>query len=325
MAFDVGGISAWTDEISDRAQILLTPILGAPSAQYFDKYKDITGNTIKLPRLENTPYAQAGTACGFTSSGTTTITQLSLTTSAIKVQEKLCLQDLETYFTKAWLKSGSSPETAEIMDIVLKRKLAQVSKKLEQQAWAGKTTYTNDTFWKQLNGLIHQVDNAGDEIITSGGGAGTALTTANIRTVVEQMIFGDTPSAIADQELDLFMGYNHYNVLRQKLWQDNLFHYIPNSSEASSFSFKYPTSNVNIIAVPGLNNDLSPDAGGVQPTLTKNRMFLTYRGNFAQGFAAENDVNAFDVWYSKDNQELRMNMRFHIGYGIKDTNLVVAY
>src|SRR6266496_3757913 len=106
MSLDLGTINAWTNEISNKADFILKPILAAKTLQSLDeidKRKGIRGSSEKIPVLESTTPWQAGASCGFSTSGSTTVTQVSLTTVPIKIQEQICLQDLETYFSQSLL------------------------------------------------------------------------------------------------------------------------------------------------------------------------------------------------------------------------------
>src|SRR3990167_10876241 len=130
MAFSTSALTAWNNEIADRSKIILTPILAATSMEYLEKFNGITGENVKLPTFDTTAPAQAGTACGFTTSGSTTLDQFTMTTVPIKVQESICLQDLETFFTKQWLPGISQPDTYQIVDMWVQEKLKQITRKI---------------------------------------------------------------------------------------------------------------------------------------------------------------------------------------------------
>ena len=100
MAFSLGSLTAYVEE--NRADLAVKPITGSKIFDYIDVRQGIKSGE-KIPILESTAPAQAGASCGFTSSGTTTVTQTTLTTTYIKVQEALCLQDLEAYFSQKYL------------------------------------------------------------------------------------------------------------------------------------------------------------------------------------------------------------------------------
>lgn len=325
MAFDVTLLTAWTDEIADRSQWVVKPILGARTMDYIkDKRKGISGYSVAVPTFESTAPAQAGSACGFNTSGTTTIGQITLSTSPIKVNEEICIQNLETYFTQALLPDTSRPETFQLVDLWVNRKLAQISKKIEQTLWQAKTTYGNDTWLKQMNGYCHVVDNASDEITAT---AAADITTSNVLTIVEEMIFSKLPSIpqILDQEPIMFMGQDTFMLLQNKLLTSNLYHYTNSSSEFKKLEMYYPGTTIKIVAVPGLNASNTTDAGGSLPAAVQDRIFLTYADNLMLGYNAENDASSFDVWYSKDDDVLRLKWRAFLGVQVKHTDLVITY
>ena len=133
MAFDKSALSAWNDERNNSADWILKPILGGYGQKYItNKYFGIAGNNVKLPEIESTVLAQGGYGCGFTSSGTTTITQTTVTTVPYTVQEQVCVRDLHQYFTQQGLAGNSQPDTFQMMDIWVNRKLQRASQKLNQ-------------------------------------------------------------------------------------------------------------------------------------------------------------------------------------------------
>jgi len=90
------------------------------------------------------------------------------------------------------------------------------------------------------------------------------------------------------------------------------------------YKMKVFGTNVTLIGLPGLNNDNAVDTGSL-PTAVKERIIATYEDNLLIGMNAENDINDFDVWYSKDDRKLKFYTRFHLGVGIKYNDLVVQY
>lgn len=324
MAFDVSAISAWTNELGNKADFIMKPILAAKTLQTLtgiDKRKGITGNSIKIPTFESTTPWQAGASCGFTTSGTSTFNQITLTTVPVKIQEQICLQDLETYFTQGLLPDTSRPETFQLLDLWVNRKLQQMALQLESALWQGKTTYTNATHLKLFNGWIHQIDNASDEIAATQQ---ASITTSTVRGIMEEIAYTKIPAKIRNLNPVVVCGMDTFNIYMNKLMVDNLYHYDPTNKAQDNFSTQIFGTNVKLIGLPGLNNDNAVDTGAL-PTAVKNRVFATYEDNLLLGMNTENDINDFDVWYSKDDQVLKFMMRFHIGVGVKYTDLVVSY
>ena len=324
MAFDTSAITAWTDELGNKADFILKPILAARTLQTLtgiDKRMGIKGYTEKIPTFESTTPWQAGTACGFTTSGTSTFTQISLTTKPIKIQEQICLQDLETFFTTKLLPSNDRPETFQLLDMWTGRKMEQAALQIESALWQGKTTYTNATHLKQFNGFIDTIDSAADEILAT---AQASISLSTVRTIIEEIAYTKIPSRIRSMNPVIVCGYDTFLIYLNKLMVDNLYHYDPTNTDLAGYKMKVFGTNVTLIGLPGLNNDNAVDTG-VLPTVVKNRIFATYEDNLLIGMNAENDVNDFDVWYSKDDQVLKFATRFHLGVQVKYTDLVVSY
>lgn len=319
MAFSLSALTAYVEE--NKADLIMKPITGSKIFDLIDVRQGIKSG-MKIPILESTAPAQSGAACGFTSSGTTTVSQTTLNTSYIKVQEALCLQDLEAYFTQKYLPSGSKEETTFLEADIINRKLANIASKVGQMIMQGGTTYTNDSYLKQLNGFISQIDTAGNAVAASQT---AALTTANIRTVVEEIIFQKLPLAISETGDEVvFLGVDNYRILLQKLMQDGAFFYQPSATNFTSNEITYPGTNVRVIGLNEMNSGNAVDTGSL-PTAVKNRILAGSLKNFVAGFDVRADLSDFDVWFSKDNQQLRFNCRFNIGCVNHFTDQIVQY
>src|SRR3990172_2171 len=225
MAFDTSAITAWTDELGNKADFILKPILAARTLQTLtgiDKRMGIKGYTEKIPTFESTTPWQAGTACGFTTSGTSTFTQISLTTKPIKIQEQICLQDLETFFTTKLLPSNDRPETFQLLDMWTGRKMEQAALQIESALWQGNTAYTNATHLKQFNGFIKTIDDAADEILAT---AQASITTSTVRGIMEEIAYDKIPSRIRTLNPVVVCGLDTFNIYMKKLIIDNIYHY----------------------------------------------------------------------------------------------------
>lgn len=334
MAFDVSGLSTWSQELSERKDWIIKVISGSTSLKYLTKFYGIQGQNQRIPQIESTAPAQSGYGCGFTTSGTTTISQKTITTVPFTVQEAICLRDLHQYFTLQTLPNTSLLETWQLADIWINRKLQQVSQKLGMAIWQGRTTYTNDTFLKLQNGFIRTIDNASDEIIITNGGAGTAITTSNVRTIFEEGIFNkDTGLLKVPQTLEknpiAFCGRDTFFTLRLKLMQDNLYHVPIGNADSPDGAYNqwemyYPGSTIKVVGIPELNSS-NPVETGSLPTAVTNRVVITYPENLWVGMNGEGDATEFRVWYSQDNDQLRFSLRGFVGVQVPFTDHVVTY
>ena len=324
MAFSLGALSAWTNELGDKSDFIMKSILSAKTIQALpgiDKRFGISGYTEKIPTLESTTPWQAGASCGFTTSGATTIDQISLTTVPIKIQESICLQDLETYAIHKLLPGSDRPETFQLLDMWVGRKMAQAALQLESAMWQAKTTYTNATHLKLFNGLIAVSDTAATAVAATQQ---ASITTSTVRGIIEEIAYTKIPSSIRDKSPVILCGYDTFNIYLNKLMVDNLFHYDPSNTDLANYKMNVFGTNVKLIGLPGLNNDNAVDTGAL-PTAVKNRLFATYEDNILMGFNAPQGMEDFKVWYSDDDQLLKFSTRFFFGCQIKYNDLVVQY
>ena len=318
MAIDVSGLTAYIEE--NKADLITKAITGSKIMDYVDIRQGIKG-TEKIPIIESTAPAQAGAACGYTSSGSTTITQTQITTTSIKVEESLCLKDLEGYFTQKWLKPGAKPDNVAIFADIMNRKIANIARKVGQMLVKGDTDYTNDTWLKRMNGFISTVDSASDEIVAT---AQASISSSTVRGIFEDIIFDRIPNEIIDQGVIVGCGYNVFRTLQNKLMVDNLFHYPAPGSDFDAMSMVYPGTKIKVVGMPDFSYD-GVDGGGVIPTAVQNRILAWEPKNFIVGMDTESDLKDFEVWYSQDNEQLRMRFRVRIGIGIHFTDQVVSY
>ena len=324
MAFDVTGISAWTNELADRSDWILKPILGADTLSKLPsitKLKNLKGFTDKIPTFETTTPWQSGAACAFTTSGTTTIAQLSFTTTPIQVNEQICLNDLDTYAFNQYVNKKGMDETFGLLDLWVNRKLAQTALQVESALWQAKTTYTNATHLKRFNGWISTLDTAGTAIAATQQ---ASITTSTVRGIIEEIAYTKIPSRIRSMNPVIVCGQDTFNIYRNKLMVDNLYHFDPTNDNMGGWSMNVFGTNVKLIGLVGLNNDNAVDTGAL-PTAVKNRIFATYQENLVLGFNAENDDKSFDVWYSKDDRVLKYMSRWYMGVGFLYPDLVVQY
>ena len=327
MAFDVSGLVAHIEENSlDFSTKALT------ASKIFDLGIDVregikAGTTVKLPIIEQTAPFYAASACAVNASGTTTPTQVSLTTTAIAVSPEWCLNDLEAYFTQMGLGKGANTDSFSAMNKIMDRLAAQVAKGVGMMLMQGKTTYTNDTRLKQLNGFLSIIDTAG----TAQNGNPTSITTAtgvttsNILSIVDGIIAAIPNRVFTSEMPTLIMGWNDYRTLCTALRNANAYNFY---TSAGDFEGKagliYPGTSVRIIPVADLNNDNEVETGTL-PTAVKNRMLAFNASNLVIGCDKKGDFEQFDVWYDKNTRKLKSYCRFSFGTTVKFYDEIVQF
>ena len=322
--FSLSGLAAYTDE--NRADIVTKSILGARTMGLIDVRAGIK-SAMKVPILDVTAPFQAGGCGAFNTSGTTTLTQTTITPVSLKLNMSFCPNELEAYFTQKYLKAGSlysgTYDSQDGIDnafftAITDRIQAYINKQVEAMLWLGNTATTADPNLKLMNGFIKTIDTAATAIAATPQ---ASITAALVQDIFEEIIFVKIPNAILNDNPAVFCSQEDFRLLILALAKKNLFHYSPTTAEYSGLEFMYPGSNVKIIAVPGLNSD----NGTGLPTAAKHRIFAGTANNFVVGVDLENDIKTFDLYYSKDNREVRMAMDFKLGVANHFTDQIVQY
>ena len=322
--FSLSGLAAYTDE--NRADIVTKSILGARTMGLIDVRAGIK-SAMKVPILDFTDPFQAGGCGAFNTSGTTTLTQTTITPASLKLNMSFCPNELEAYFTQKYLKAGSlysgTYDSQDGIDnafftAITDRIQAYINKQVEAMLWLGNTATTADPNLKLMNGFIKTIDTAATAIAATQQ---ASISSTTVQDIFEEIIFVKIPNAIINDNPAVFCSQEDFRLLILALAKKNLYHYSPTTAEYSGLEFMYPGSNVKIIAVPGLNSD----NGTGLPTAAKHRIFAGTANNFVVGVDLENDIKTFDLYYSKDNREVRMAMDFKLGVANHFTDQIVQY
>ena len=305
MGLDVSGLSVYTDE--NKLDLIKKSILEGRTLNYITVQPDIKSSaTINI--IDSTLVGQAG-SCGFNSDGTTVLSQRTIGVAPIKVNESICVDTLESYYTQKMMNAGSYNESIPFEQIYAEDKAEKIADMLESIVWKGDTAGAGNL--ALADGLLKVID-AEASVVDGNSGAvtvATGVTAANIIDVVDGMV-GAVPADIIDaDDLVLFMGYDAYRTYAKALRDANLFAY--DGSEGADFSQMVPGTNVKVIAVKGLNGT--------------TRMILSRTANLYVGTDLLNDAEQFSIFYSKDNDEVRFVAKLKIGTQIAFPEFVVEF
>jgi hypothetical protein len=319
MAFSFDTMTAYVEE--NRADLISKAILGAKTLGLGVDIRTGIKSTEKIPVLESTVPFQAA-ACSFTSSGTTTFSQVSIATVGIQFSEQLCLNDLNTYFTQKYLPAGANIDSLSIAQQIIDRKIAQVAKNVEQMIWQGKTTYTNSSVLKQMNGWLSTIDTAGTAVAATA----STLNSTNVLTIFDDVYSKVPAAAIANEPIVAFCGYDTFRILAAKITSTYGIYGSQYTTDNvwNNWELMYPGTNMKVVAVPGMNNDNAVDTG-VLPTAVKNRIIATYASNLVYGTDLQSDTENMEAWYSKDDRVWKLFGAFRAGVAVKFIDHVVQY
>lgn len=203
MSWSLSTLAAYT---KDNAEKLYTSaIVDAPTAALIAREGILlTGvkTAERIPTLTTDAVLQDGSTCGFNASGTTEISQRTVTVGAIKVQEEFCLIDLEAKFTQLMMQKGSLPEEmpGPIEAAFVEQKNNKIADKMEKALWKGDTLLTGNTDLKWFDGFIKIIDDAtGVANANAMSGTGTITATTGAATVAGVGTAFTTEVAVGDK------------------------------------------------------------------------------------------------------------------------------
>lgn len=305
MPFNLAGLADYTRE--HNLPLLRKSLFGSRTAELIKKAGTIqTGikSADALNLMDTDAVLQSGN-CEFNSSGTTTLTQRELKVADLKVNESLCPRDLEKKWTQHDVVSGSAPDAVPYEEVYTTRKADRVARQLENLIWKGDTSSGSDDFF---DGYIKHLDDA-DNYVTANANEETAITKANVEAIIDE-VYEEIPSdVIAEGDVHIFVGDDVYRKYVMALKDSNLFHFAP---DGSNLDFSFPAdARVTISAVYGLNGT--------------DRVVAGRANNFFIGVDLEDEEEKFELWYSKDNRQVRFAMDFKYGTQIAFPEQVVMF
>lgn len=304
MAYDYSTINPFVDETSQDF-ILKAVVTG----RTVDNVRLVTGVKGKqaIPILDNTVNVQYG-SCGFTSAGNVAIKQVEVEVEDLAVNDNLCPRNLEPLFMGMRMKAGS-PKEEPIGPMLAQSYVDAIRSNNEFEIWQGNKTSSPqvghiDGFLVKLLGESSRVKvEAGSPNFMEG-----PFTVDNIRTVIENLIL-DRPEELIDKPNQvMFISYANYQLYTSALRAANMYHY--SGENGSEYKLTIPGTEITMIATNGLKN--------------RDEIVLTYADNLIIATDLENEEEQFDIFWARENNEVRVIINFKLGTAITFPELVVT-
>jgi hypothetical protein len=315
MALSFSGLSTYTKQ--NVKPLLTSAVFGATTQKMIlDNGVVLTGvkGPTQIPLMDTDAFFQTD-ACGYSPSGTTTFSGRVLTPGKIKLEETICVKDLEQYFTLEALRAGSTYEEFQSADFAaayLAKKNARIASQLETAIWQGSTASTNANLnkFQGLQALI-----AGGSPVDANVSAYTGV--ATITTVTQSNVIAATegiykaiPAAIlAKGDAKIFVGDDWFRLLVMAYRAEKLFLYQAN--ETADRRFVLPATSVEVVGVNGLN--------------TTGDAYAMSLSNMVLGLDLVEEDQSYKLWWSEDQNEIRSRVAFKLGTQVAFTNEVVSF
>ena len=307
MSLNVGGLTAYVDE--NKMALIKKAVLGGRTLQFINVQPDIKSSaTINI--INSDLVAQAG-ACGWSEDGTTILSQQVLAVCPLRVNEAICLDTLETYYTQKMMRPGSYNETIPFEEIFASEKADKINALIDDLIWKGDVESGSGNL-ALCDGFIVLAQTEWSASTVNGNtSSATAITANNIVTLVDNMSSVVPTDILGMDDLHLFVGYDVYRTYALALRNANLFHYNGQENQGENFSQPIPGTNIRVVAVRGLNGT--------------DKMFLTSASNLYFGTDLLSDSEEFRIFYSADFDEVRFRAKWKQGVQAAFPEFVVYF
>jgi len=186
MSLVLTGLQDYTEQ--NGSDLITAAVFGSKTISLLSKMVGIkSAETINI--MDTDAVFQNGDDCGFSPSGTTALTQRTVTVGNIKVHEALCPKKLEKKYIQVKMEAGSNPEKIPFEKVYTDLKVAKIVSQLENAIWKGDTT-SGDSTLARFDGIFKMagyVSSATGMVnvnaITGTGTVSTAVGTAVVTGV----------------------------------------------------------------------------------------------------------------------------------------------
>lgn len=281
-----------------RLPLIAEAVLGAKSAKLFNVQTDIK-HAAALNLLSTDVVFGDGGACGWDDAGTQSLTQRILTVGNIKVNMSYCDRDMLAKWMGYEVKVAAGSEALPFEEEFTAEVIKSINEAVETAIYQGDTASSNLNL-KAFDGLIKILNAETGTIDVAASTESTAL--AKVKKVYNAM----PEKAFTRGEAVILVGMDTFRSFVGDLVDKNLYHYNPGAPEGEVV---LPGTNCRVIGVNGLNG-------------TKKAIGASLHNLFF-GTDMVNDLETFDLWYSKDNQEFRLAVKFNAGVQVAFPDEVV--
>jgi len=217
----------------------------------------------------------------------------------LKVNETLCLNTLEDYFTSTMMNPGSYNENIPFEQIFAEEKAEQISALIDDIFWRGNTS-TGTGNLSLCNGVKQLLTNTSASASTVAATGVTGYTAANAISVVDAVVAAIPDAIIGASNLVIFMSYGDFRTYVTALRNANLYHF--DGTAATNFSIMVPGTNIMVKAVRGLS--------------TAGRIYASTADNFYLGTDLLNDGESFKITYNPYTDEVQFLAKWKLGVQI---------
>jgi hypothetical protein len=314
MAFSVGTLAAYTKE--NEALLVASSVLGSKTASLIKDQGNVlveVKSSEQIGIMDTDAIFQDGSSCGFNASGTTSFTQRAVTVGKIKVNEALCLKDLEAKYLQKALPAGSMYDSMVYAEQYTNRKAEKIAQQLEKGLWQG-DTLSVDVNLNKFDGLLKLITAAGASVVNANsvafhGSVETSITGSNVIAIFDS-IYKAIPAQVVDKDdMTIFCGMDVFRTYTVALKSANQFHYTVD--QKANGEFILPGTTIKVIAVQGLNGT--------------NDIVAARISNLFLGTDLVGEESKFELFYAQEAMQMRFVSEFKMGVNFAFPDEIVKF
>jgi hypothetical protein len=302
MSFNLGALTPYTDQLS--TELISAALLKSYSVQMLTLRAGLTAGTTAINVLNSTVDILDST-CGFgagqVGNNTTDFSQIDLVVQSKMLKEKLCPEDLRTYWLSSQLSPSAYLESVPFEKMIADNKVNNIAQYIENTIWQGDGA--------NLDGLMNQITVANGATWSGNGSSNPVITVPLTIATADATIWGiiSQLSNALKQEDDLvmYMSYSNYSIAVQALQAKGnaIITQYPNISNAAGVigasTFVWPGTNVTIYAAGGINDN--------------NHIILGPKKYAFFGTGLLDDQDKFKFYYDPSQDVVNFMAKFRLG------------
>ena len=266
-------------------------LVGTASRQRFGIQTGIKTSAY-LNYLELNPTLQDGKGCGFTASGSATLTQRTITTAVIKVNMDVCPDSLLGKYAEYLVRIGANSNELPFEQYIVDGVTTEINKKIEKLIWQGDTTQASNTDLKWINGILKQLASDSDKVAVS-----IAANTAIYDAI--KAVYLAIPEETLERGAEIYVSPANYRDFLMAMVEKKYFNY-SGPQDSAPEEFVFPGTDVKVVKTPGL--------AGVN-----DRIVASFPENFVYGCDAEGDLEDVKIWFSDDDDLFKLKVKWNSG------------
>jgi hypothetical protein len=262
--------------------------------------------------LDTDAIFQTGGTCGFTSSGSSTFTQRTLTVGKFKVHESLCPKTLETKYTQLALAAGSNPQAMPFEQQYTDLKSGVIAEQLETALWQGITS-SADVNLNKFNGIAKLLLDSGVSVNgnTTGITVATGITSTNALTIINNIKNALPARVKGKKDVRVWCGWDTFDKLVDAYVTANYFNYGAANLMYENGEFIIPGTAYKVTAAHGLDGT--------------NKLYAMRDSNLYLGCDILGEEDKFEIFYAREAMEIRFVAEWKLGVQLAFPNETVSF